>query len=247
VPPERIGGTRGDSLTYSNQEQGTNDLISWSLRPWVRRWENAFFQILPQRRYVKFDVDDLVRVDQSQRYANYKTARDTGWITNDEIRYDEDRQPLPQHVGEEPLPNEILQALARGGAGVPKSWGPLLDISGRAEGETPLSAGRPGAKPPAVPPAGGTPPVPPAENDQAVRYSLEEIARDAFGPLAGKREYLDLVTASAKDAGYAVESVRAEQFSKEQAQWIAADSLRRPRPIEYFGLNGNGREAARHG
>jgi HK97 family phage portal protein len=240
VPPERIGGSRGDSMTYSNQEQGTNDMISWSLRPWVRRWENAFFPIMPQRRYTKFDVDDLVRVDQSQRYANNKIARDTGWVTNDEIRYDEDRAPLEQGVGKEALPNEILVAMARGGAGVPKTWGPLLDISNKAEGVT--ESVTPGSKPAlSIVPPGGTPPV----NDQqaqGARYSVEEIATRCFGPVGAKQEYLDLVTTSARDAGYAVVSARSEQFSKEQADWIAADSLRRPRPIERFELNGHRNE-----
>jgi hypothetical protein len=78
-------------------------------------------------------------------------------------------------------------------------------------------------------------------------YSIEEIARQCFGPLAAKQEYLDLVTGTARDAGYSVASVRAEQFSKEQADWIAAESLRQPPPVEYFGLNGNGRTAAIHG
>ena len=78
-------------------------------------------------------------------------------------------------------------------------------------------------------------------------WSLEQIARTCFGPVGAKQEYLDLVACAARDAGYMVASIRAEDFSKEQADWIAADSLRRPRPIERFELNGHDREAARHG
>jgi hypothetical protein len=116
----------------------------------------------------------------------------------------------------------------------------LLDISNKAEGVT--ESVTPGSKPAlSIVPPGGTPPV----NDQqaqGARYSVEEIATRCFGPVGAKQEYLDLVTTSARDAGYAVVSARSEQFSKEQADWIAADSLRRPRPIERFELNGHRNE-----
>ncbi len=292
VPPEKIGGSRGDSMTYSSTEQNTNDLISWSLRPWLRRWEGVFFSILPQSRYVKFDVDDLVRVDQATRYANFKIARDTGWLTNDEIRDTEDLAPLAAKVGAEALPNDVLVAMARGGAGIPKSWGSQLDITpknapppapaalppgsdggGEDAGDAgpepggedeppgaraatltgPLAVTRirqraePGVpssrKPRLIMPPGRTPPV---HRDDGPAYSVEEIARECFGPLGGTPEYLDHVAGVARDAGYSIGSHRAQSLSAEQAQWVAAESLRRPRPIEHR-LNGNGRQAATHG
>ena len=263
VPPEKIGGSRGDSMTYSSTEQNTNDLISWSLRPWLRRWENAFFQILPQARFVKFDVDDLVRVDQATRYANYKIARDTGWLLNSEIRDEEDRSPLKGGIGTETLPNDVLVSMSRGAGVIPKSFENLVTEAQKPQPQPapPLpgephppalpgapAASAPGAKPPlSIVPPGGTPPVAGNQRDAASSYSLEEIARECFGPAGVKQEYLDLVACAARDAGYAVNSVRAAMYSKDQADWIAADSLRRPRPIERFELNGHDREAARHG
>src|SRR5215469_1887880 len=244
VPPERIGGSRGDSLTYSNQEQGTNDMIAWTLRSWVRRLECAFYNQMPQSRYIKFDVDDLVRVDQATRYANYHIARETGWLTNDEIRYDEDRAPLANGVGDEALPNEILIAMARGGAGVPKSWASQLDISGRAEGLTTPPSGRPALT---VVPPGGTPPVDDTTQPASARYSLEEITRLCFGPLASKPEYVDHVAGVARDAGYAVSDTRSPDYTAEQAQWIAAELRNRPRPVERFQLNGHDRSEVRNG
>ena len=275
VPPEMIGGSKGDSMTYSSQEQNTNNLIVWSLRPWLRRWENAFFNILPASRYVKFDVDDLVRVDQQTRYANYAVARDKGWLMADEIRDTEDRPPLAGGVGKETLAGEILVSMTRGLGVMPKTFSsqvvapeevipgfvPKGQAPPAAPAATPVDASAtPNALPPAEPktaagkpaltikPPGGTPPVPKSERDgETVSYSLEEIARECFGPAGSKQEYLDLVACAVRDAGYAVGSNRAEVFSKEQADWIAADSLRRPRPIERFELNGHDREAARHG
>jgi hypothetical protein len=241
----------------------TNSLITWTLRSWVRRLEIQFSRqgaraMLPERRYVKFDVDDLVRIDMTQRYANNKVARDAGWLTADEIRTDEDRPPLEHAVGDQPIGNEVLVAMTRGGAALPKSWSKILDVNGRdfgpgaAEGEL---ANQPASRAPAseaneedvlqpkpqlsvVPPSG-----PPHAHDRpdtaSVRYSVSEIAQHAFGLLSAKAEYRDIVTQVARDAGYEVRSLSSEDFTREQADWIAAESLRRPRPVERFELNGH--------
>jgi HK97 family phage portal protein len=261
VPPERIGGSRGDSLTYSTQEQGTNELITWSLRSWIVRWESAFAQILPQQRFAKFDVDALMRTDTMTRYQTHQIARATGWLSNNDIRYIEDMPPMKGAIGDEQLPNDVLVSMSRGMGVIPKSFdaqvtlatppappaAPAPQVPPPAGGSAPLPpVGGPAKAPLSIVPPGGTPPVP-ATPRSGEGWSLEQITRACFGPLAAKQEYLDLVACAARDAGYAVASVRAEDFSKEQADWIAADSLRRPRPIERFGLNGHGEKAVTHG
>ena len=144
-------------------------------------------------------------------------------------------------------PEEVIPGFVPKGQSPPAAADPGEPASPAAlpAPEPKTAAGKPALS---VKPPGGTPPVPKSERDgDAVSYSLEEIARECFGPAGSKQEYLDLVACAARDAGYAVGSSRAEVFSKEQADWIAADSLRRPRPIERFELNGHDREAARHG
>ena len=258
VPPERIGGSRGDSMTYSSTEQNTNDMITWSLRPWLVRLESAFDGILPQARFCKFNADAMIRTDTMTRYQTHQIARATGWLTNNEIRDIEDRQPLAGAIGNETLPNDVLVSMSRGMGVMPKSFdaqvidkpAPLAAVP--SPPHNPAAPGEPGEpKAPALAPAaqpkqitlqppGGTPPVP-ATPRSGEGWSLEQIARTCFGPVGAKQEYLDLVACAARDAGYSVASIRAEDFSKEQADWIAADSLRRPRPVERFELNGHGR------
>ena len=126
VPPDRIGGSKGDSLTYSSVEMATNDLITWSLRKWMRRLETAFFGIMPLQRYAKFDADDLVRTDQATRYANYKISREIGLETVDEMRDADDMPPLKSGVGAEELPGEVLVAMARGMGATPVTYEKLL-------------------------------------------------------------------------------------------------------------------------
>jgi hypothetical protein len=146
-------------MTYSSQEQSTNNLIVWSLRPWLRRWENAFFDILPQARYVKFDVDDLVRVDQGTRYANYKIARDSGWLVADEIRDTEDRPPLKGGIGQEALGGDVLVSMSRGLGVLPKSFAAQVVAPQEAvpgyEPKGTAGPPPPGEQQPALPPGQG--------------------------------------------------------------------------------------------
>lgn len=120
LPAERIGGSRGDSLTYSNVEQSTLQIIE-ALRPWLVRLENAFFSIIPANRYVRFDSDALLKTDLKTRTEIYKAQRDMGLRTTDELRDLEDLPPLPGKAGGENIPLEVMVAMSRSIRGIPNS------------------------------------------------------------------------------------------------------------------------------
>jgi hypothetical protein len=120
LPPDRIGGTRGDSLTYSTVEQSTLQVIE-SLRPWLVRLEHAFFQILPANRYVRFDSDALLKTDLKTRTEIYAQQRAIGLRTTDELRDLEDLEPLPGKAGGENIPLEVMVAMSRSIRGIPNS------------------------------------------------------------------------------------------------------------------------------
>jgi len=120
LPPDRIGGTRGDSMTYSTVEQGTLQVIE-ALRPWLVRLETAFFDIMPANRYCRFDSDALLKTDTKTRTEIYKTQRDMGLRTTDELRDLEDLEPLPGKAGSEFIPLEVMVAMSRSIRGIPNS------------------------------------------------------------------------------------------------------------------------------
>jgi Phage portal protein len=120
LPPDRLGGTKGDSLTYSTVEQSTLQVIE-ALRPWLVRLEHAFFQILPANRYTRFDSDALLKTDLKTRTEIYKTQRDMGLRTTDELRDMEDLEPLPGKAGGENIPLEVMVAMSRSIRGIPNS------------------------------------------------------------------------------------------------------------------------------
>jgi HK97 family phage portal protein len=120
LPPDRIGGTRGDSLTYSTVEQSTLQVIE-SLRPWLVRLEHAFFQLLPANRYCRFDSDALLKTDLKTRTEIYTQQRHIGLRTTDELRDLEDLEPLPGTAGGENIPLDVMIAMARSIRGIPNS------------------------------------------------------------------------------------------------------------------------------
>lgn len=165
IPPERIGGARGDSLTYSTQEQESISLITDTLRPWLVRLETALFDVLPQQQYVRFDTRAMLKTTTQQRHEIYKLDRDMGILTPDEIRDMEEQGPLGGAIGKDPIPLQVLVAMARGIKEIPKSLLPLVQESpaDQLQREQALVLAQQAAENPAQPP----PPVYPEQGGAA--------------------------------------------------------------------------------
>lgn len=110
IPPERIGGETGKSLTYSNVEQDSIDFVQFTLDPLLARLEEAFETLLPGRRYVRFNRDARIRTDVKTRYQVHRVSREIGLRNIDEIRALEDLPPLPNGEGQDYTP--LRQAAA---------------------------------------------------------------------------------------------------------------------------------------
>ncbi len=101
VRPEKIGGDAGGSLTYATVEQNQLEYTTSTLRFWAELLEGHFFGLLPERQYVKFNLDALVRSDLKSRWEVHQIAVGMGAKNIDEVRKLEDLQPLPNGQGEE--------------------------------------------------------------------------------------------------------------------------------------------------
>jgi HK97 family phage portal protein len=95
VAPEMIGADSGNAMTYTNLEQRSLDFLTYGVGPWLGRLETALTDLLPRGTYVKFNTGALLRTDLKSRYESYKLALEGGWLTLEEIRELEDREPLP--------------------------------------------------------------------------------------------------------------------------------------------------------
>ena len=95
IPPEMIGGESGNSLTYANVEQQQINFLMLTLRPWLVTLEHAFSAILPDRQYVRFNGDAVIRADIKTRWETYRVGLETGVLSRNEVRQMEDRAPIP--------------------------------------------------------------------------------------------------------------------------------------------------------
>lgn len=101
IPPEMIGGESASSLTYSTVELNTINFATFTLRPWLAKLEQEFSGWIHSPRFVKFNVDAMIRVDTKTRYDVHRTAREIGLNNIDELRKVEDMEPLPDGKGQD--------------------------------------------------------------------------------------------------------------------------------------------------
>lgn len=114
IPPEMLGGSTGNSLTYSTVEQNSINFVKFTLRPWLELIEETFSQLLPRPQYVKFNIEALLRGDLTTRMNAYRAARDIGLNNIDELRNLEEWAPIPDGKGKDYDPLLVQVAAARG-------------------------------------------------------------------------------------------------------------------------------------
>jgi HK97 family phage portal protein len=100
VPPEEIGSSSGNSMTYANIESRGIALLSRCIGPWITRLEEALTALRPRPRYIKINPDALLRTELLTRYRAHGQAIRDGWKSVDEVRLLEDLAPLPDGQGD---------------------------------------------------------------------------------------------------------------------------------------------------
>ena len=94
VPPHMIASM--EAATFSNIEHQGIEFVTYSLRPWLVRWEQEIRRKLFSNDvyFSEFQVDGLLRGDAKTRYDGYRIARETGWLSVNEIRALENLEPV---------------------------------------------------------------------------------------------------------------------------------------------------------
>jgi HK97 family phage portal protein len=173
LPPERIGGRRGDSLTYSTVAQSALQIIE-ALRPWMIRLENAFSKMIPANRFTTLDADVLLKADLQERANIYRVWRDIGYMSVDEMREQDDKEPLPNGIGKDNIPLEAIVGMSRSVRAIPNSVLPQITLEAKmiaayledimagrppaADADVPVDVPLPDATPSGAPGGGGSQP-----------------------------------------------------------------------------------------
>lgn len=95
VPPHKLAEL--SRATFSNIEQQALEYVTDSLMIWTEIWEASIEDILlfdDENLEVEFDFRKLLRGDSNARYGNYQKGISAGWLTRNEAREDDGREPL---------------------------------------------------------------------------------------------------------------------------------------------------------
>jgi HK97 family phage portal protein len=94
VDPREIGGDKTESLTYSTDESRSLNRAN-NMRPYIVRLEEAFNRLLPDRQYIKLNVDATIRTDIKTRTDIVGAQILDGRLSVNEARALDDNAPVP--------------------------------------------------------------------------------------------------------------------------------------------------------
>jgi HK97 family phage portal protein len=199
VPPHMVGDLEAGA-SYSSVEEMGEDFVTYTLRPWFVRWEQAIARDLiddPETYEACFDADCLLRGKTVERYQAYSSARTAGWMSANEIRGKEGLNPVEGG-------DEYSNPATTPGQGP----GPGADDDGSGEDADPASPSNGKKKPPVPPP--GKPGKPPKKDKKkpADEESDEKAAAVTVVPGVGPRAAWLVVLARDAAARLAAAEVR---------------------------------------
>lgn len=107
IPLHMLQSTEKSTSWGSGIEQMTLGFVTYTLLPWLVRWEQALNKALLSESqkangyYFKFIVDGLLRGDFKTRTEGYRTAIESGWMSINEVREKEDMNPIDGEIGDQ--------------------------------------------------------------------------------------------------------------------------------------------------
>lgn len=98
LKPHMLGDM--SKASYASIEQQGMDFVTYTLSPWLKRWESEanrkLFSFAERQAglFVEHNTDALLRGDTSSRYAAYAIGRQWGWLSQNDIRRKENMDDI---------------------------------------------------------------------------------------------------------------------------------------------------------
>lgn len=115
VPPHKIGDL--SRATFSNIEEQNIEFAQDAIRPRAVQWEQTISRDLilePDKYFAEFNLDALLRGNTLDRYTAYGQAIRDGWLTRNEARLSENKNPI-EGLDEPLLPLNMTDGTASPG------------------------------------------------------------------------------------------------------------------------------------
>jgi len=98
--------------TNNNIGQQSQEYINLTLSSYTARWRwklHTSFALRPSKLFIDFDLSELTRADITARYNNYARAISAGFLSPQEARVDDGRNPEPE-IGKLLTPSNLAAA-----------------------------------------------------------------------------------------------------------------------------------------
>ena len=102
IPPHLIGDL--EHATFSNIEEQSLEFVTYTLEPWLSRWEQSMQRCLlrPEEKskyFIRFNVDGLLRGNYQSRMQGYATGIQNGILSINDVRELENMNLLSDEEG----------------------------------------------------------------------------------------------------------------------------------------------------
>ena len=102
VPPHMVGDL--DKSSFSNIENMSREFVTYTLSPWMVRWEQSLFRTLlsadeKKNFFFRFNADGLLRGDYASRMQGYSVGIQNGFMSPNDVRQLEDLDLIPDELG----------------------------------------------------------------------------------------------------------------------------------------------------
>ena len=94
IEPTEVGGEAANSQTYTTEELKQISRAA-NMHPYIFRLEEAFQSLLPNRQFVRLNIDAKIRADIKTRHEVYEIESRIGLRSLNELRTLEDLPPVP--------------------------------------------------------------------------------------------------------------------------------------------------------
>ena len=93
-----------EKSSFSNIEQQSLEFVTYTLSPWMVRWEQSLFRALLSKEekasyFFKFNVDGLLRGSYHERMQGYSVGIQNGFMCPNDVRELEDLDLIPEELG----------------------------------------------------------------------------------------------------------------------------------------------------
>lgn len=111
IPPHMLQVTRPGAMSYASVEENARQFVTFTLLPYIAKIEEAYSTLLPDRVFLRFNVDGLLRGSLQDRYQAYSIGTQAGFLSINDIHRLEDMTPVAGgDAYRVPLANVNLQA-----------------------------------------------------------------------------------------------------------------------------------------